>query len=111
LGTTFKKFALNLKYEFSVDTEIYGKDILDVGFFSLPVEIVNSVKKQIVQTEKGAVYVNWGGDYFGTKDYMHFELRPDGQRKFQIAMHEIEIEKIRTYLNGFSTPNNGSYEY
>ncbi|HEY3429567.1 MAG TPA: M15 family metallopeptidase, partial [Cyclobacteriaceae bacterium] len=87
------------------------RHLLTVGFFSLELDVVNSILEQKIGVNSNTVYVNWGGHYTNTKDYMHFELRPTSARAFQINVHALDIQTIKTYLNSFEKRNGGVYEY
>lgn len=59
------------------------------------------------------IHLLWGGDYNSTKDFMHFELRdkPQDGRDFQKAIHGIDIQEIKDYLNSFNKQDGSKYDY
>jgi len=45
---------------------------------------------------------------------MHFELRKqagNSDRPYQIAVHGIEMQEIKDYLNSFKNKNGSNYDY
>ncbi len=56
----------------------------------------------------------WGGSYKNSKDIMHFELRKTAKspdRPYQKAVHGINMEEIKRYLNSFNKKDGGKYAY
>lgn len=56
----------------------------------------------------------WDGSYKNSKDIMHFELRKaanSSDRPYQKAVHGINMEEIKGYLNSFNKKDGGKYAY
>jgi hypothetical protein len=112
LGNSYSEFGNNLHYELHNLPSYYGTKLFEVGFFSLDINVVNQILNKSVQTPSGTIKITWGGHYGGSKDFMHFEIKPNpGDRRYQTYLGTISMTTIKEYLNSFKTESGLNYNY
>jgi len=114
LGSEIKEFPEKLIDETNKRNSYMGGTLFENGFCSLNENLVKAIIQTKIAINNEQMRLMWGGSYHSSKDIMHFELRKQAgvsNRPYQIAVHGIEMQNIKDYLNSFKNKNGGNYDY
>jgi hypothetical protein len=103
-----------LKDETDGRNSYMGGTLFENGFCSLDESLVKAIIQTKITLNNVEMRLMWGGSYNSIKDIMHFELRKQAQssdRPCQTAVHGVEMQEIKDYLNSFKNKNGGDYDY
>ena len=114
LGNEMMQFPEKLRNEIKDKPNIRGGQLLEKGFFNMNASMVSAILGTKVTINNTEMRLMWGGYYNNSKDFMHFELRKtpaSANRPFQNAVHGVEMETIKEYLNSFTNKEGDNYDY
>jgi hypothetical protein len=114
LGTEIEEFPQKLKDETDGRNSYMGGTLFENGFCSLDKSLIKAIIQTKITLNNLEMRLMWGGSYYSTKDIMHFELRKEAgnpDRPYQKAVHGVEMQDIKDYLNSFKNRNGDDYDY